>query len=267
MNNLRGWYQTDTLGNRSGGGSVTSNRSRWSTKGTGADSVVNSTIRMGPLGYPNSPSSVTDESSKRSGDTLRLKAPEIRKFSGANDEWPEWKIASATTFLATGFGEIISENYLGDEHHKNQIVYAMLSNATLGGTAHWLLTDQKMNEMDGHTAWMKLKDWYEGDKNKSEMAASLRNKIHGAVLIPGIEATAYINDFMQPYNKLSLIPECRMSEAEAKDIFLDNIHDPEYMALKEYLSTALETRSLRALVLEIQKKALAINRNNRMISE
>ena len=215
MKNILGWYQSDVFKHTSGGGSVSSNRSRWSVKPPEIDPVVNSTIKIVSLGSPASTSSVTEGSSKHSNDTLRLKAQEIRKFSGANDEWPEWKIASATTFLATGFGEIILESYAGDGQRKNQIVYAMLSNATLGGTAHWLLTDQKTEEMDGHTAWMKLKDWYEGDKNKSEMAASLRNKIHGAALIPGIEATAYINDFMQPYNKLSLIPECRMSEAEA----------------------------------------------------
>lgn len=65
---------------------------------------------------------------------------------------------------------------------------------------------------------------------------------------------------MQPYNKLSLIEDCQMSEAEAKDIFLDNIHDSEYLAMREYLSTSLISRTLQELVLELQKKELAVTR-------
>ena len=136
----------------------------------------------------------------------------------------------------------------------------MLARATVSGRAHWLVMEQ-MKEMNGHQAWKSLNEWYEGTSIQSEIATSLRNKIHGASLIPGVSATQYINQFMYPFNKLGLIEGSAMSESEAKDIFLENIMDPEFKPLKEYLSTALETRTLRDLVVEIQKKELALNRH------
>ena len=216
--------------------------------------------KVGKIGKPTNVQFPTNYDSDRYGSTaLKLRSPEVKKFSGINNEWPEWKTSTSTTLLATGYGDIIDEGYDGSEPEKNKVVYAMLANATVGGRAHWLVMEH-MKDMDGNMAWTQLHQWYEGTSIQSEIATSLRNQIHGAALIPGVSATQYINLFMQPYNKLGLIKGSSMSEAEAKDIFLENITDPEFKSLKEYLSTSLDTRTLRDLIVEIQKKELALNR-------
>lgn len=52
-----------------------------------------------------------------------------------------------------------------------------------------------------------------------------------------------------------------MSEQEAKDIFIQNIHDPDYMLLKETLSTGLNEKTLQSFVNELQKKEMQLNRD------
>ena len=145
----------------------------------------------------------------------------------------------------------------------NAIVYAKLVYATRNGSVLWIV-EQHKSTMNGSLAWRNLVDWFEGDLVKNQLATTLRNKVHSCCLIPGISASDFINQFMLNFHKLQDMGKMAMSEQEAKTLFLENITDTDYIALKEFLYTNIDSRSLRELVHELQQKELTLERQDNL---
>ena len=55
------------------------------------------------------------------------------------------------------------------------------------------------------------------------MTSAFRNRIHGAVLIPGITASEFINQFMTSYNQLAENVDHTVDPAQDKDTFSENM--------------------------------------------
>ena len=58
---------------------------------------------------------------------------------------------------------------------------------------------------------------------KVQMASAFQNRIHGAVLIPGITASEFINQFMTSYNQLAENVDHTVDPAQDKDTFSENM--------------------------------------------
>ena len=142
---------------------------------------------------------------------------------------------------------------------KNNIVYAVLVRAVANGNAAWHVLQFK-ETLDGKAAWLALTRRYEGDGIKNQLASTLRNAIRSAQLLPGTSASDFINTFMLNFNKLNEMKAHRMTESEAKTLFLESIHHSEYLATKETLSIDLDNRTLLELVDTLQQKEISLDR-------
>ena len=67
------------------------------------------------------------------------------------------------------------------------------------------------------------------------MSNILRNKIRGTQLVPGVDAAAFVNDFMVTFEQLKEMEEHKMHETKAKSLFLDALIDSEYKVIKQNL--------------------------------
>ena len=116
------------------------------------------------------------EPRQKEGAGLKVKSPDIKEFSGQNTDWSTWKMSTETTLIATGYHKIInSEEPIGwSLKEKNNIVYALLSNATVNGSANWIVRKCR-KDMDGRAAWKKLTSWYDGLSIQVDVATGLRN--------------------------------------------------------------------------------------------
>ena len=185
---------------------------------------------------------------------LKLKAPDISDFDGDKLHWLAWKTNSLAAFTSTGFEVILKKGADVSSTpalvNLNSIVYAKLVYATRNGSVLWIV-EQHKSTLNGQLAWRNLVDWFEGDLVKNQLATTLRNKVHSCCLIPGISASDFINQFMLNFYKLQDMGKMAMSEQEATTLFLENITDTDYIALKEFLYTNIDSRSLRELVHEL----------------
>ena len=66
-------------------------------------------------------------------------------------------------------------------------------------------------------------DWYDSVNMRVQMASAFRNQIHDAVLIPGITATEFINQFMTSYNQLAENVNHTVDPAQDKDTISENM--------------------------------------------
>ena len=194
---------------------------------------------------------------------LKLKAPDISDFDGDKLHWLAWKTNSLAAFTSTGFEAILKEGADVTSTptlvNLNSIVYAKLVYATRNGSVLWIVEQHKAT-LNGSLAWRNLVDWFEGELVKNQLATTLRNKVHSSCLIPGVSASTYINQFMLNYHKLQDMGSMAMSEQEAKTLFLENITDNDYSGLREFLSTSIDSRTLREIVHELQQKELTLER-------
>ena len=196
----------------------------------------------------------------KTGGELRLKSPIVTTFDGKPVSWIRWKTRTHTTFVSTGFGAVIDGTYDPTDSNamdKVSSVFAWLVDATSDGSAYWLVA-QHRPKMDGAQAWKSLCDWYDGENIKVQMASAFRNRIQGSVLIPGISASEFINQFMTSYNQLAELEDHAMNQAQAKDVFLENMCDPKYSTVKEQLALNLDQRDLMELVSETHKHELRL---------
>ena len=198
---------------------------------------------------------------QKEGSGLKVKSPDVKDFSGENEDWSTWKMSTETTLIATGYNKIInSDEPIGwSLKEKNHIVYALLASATVNGSANWIVRKCRTT-MDGRAAWKKLTSWYDGLSIQVDVATGLRNILHTTVMVPGTELNKFTNKFVSAYDELELIPGQAMSEDEAKDILLGNIQDADYKNCVEFLSTNLSERSLMEVVQELRKKAMSLER-------
>ena len=71
---------------------------------------------------------------------LRLRSPEIKPFNGHNLSWESWSTCATSTFISTGFGDVIADDYDGSTPRLSQMVFAQILNACQGGDAEWLVS-------------------------------------------------------------------------------------------------------------------------------
>ena len=168
--------------------------------------------------------------------------------------------------MATGYYTVIKGKERTHKRwlDKNEVVYALLADATIEGSAHWLIYKYE-DEMDGRGAWKELTDWYDGQSVQTDVATGLRTKMKNTVLVPGMEINKFANVFMKAYNELKRIPGQAMSEEEAKNLFLENVQDPDYKNTVEFLRSNLDDRTLRELIKELRRKSMEMARTKESI--
>ena len=101
-------------------------------------------------------------------------------------------VTSISTFLSTGFGHVLADDFAGPPDDLSKLLCAQLANACHGGHAEWLAT-QHQKTMDGNAAWRSLNRWCSRKSVRSKVTASHRNEIHAARLIPGATPGKHIN--------------------------------------------------------------------------
>jgi transposase InsO family protein len=200
--------------------------------------------------YMNGTSTKDDDISQ----TQKLDPPKIGPFNGSSNTWDAWHMSTRVTFLATGFGQILTDPlYASANPNRNKIVFAQLAHSTSKGHAYHLVQKHEFTQ-DGHLAWQDLLEWYEGTHAHADNARSLRQKLDTLFLHPGNSASEYINEFMTNIHTLSNIKDERLSDSDAKSRFLTHILDPDYKALKEDLENNINQHSLKDLVDSIRRK-------------
>jgi hypothetical protein len=160
--------------------------------------------------------------------TAKMEAQRITEFSGRFDEWTTWKTRTRCAFEAAGYGNILEEEAMARKYPKrNAIVYAQLSVALSGGTAHHIIIRYD-SQRDGFAAWRAITEWFEGEDMVYEQADKYREVLNNLKLRPGGSAQEYINKFMTTIDKLGRIPGEEMSSISQAQHFLRNIIDDEY---------------------------------------
>ena len=88
--------------------------------------------------------------------------------------------------VATGYERVLtSRKYALKTKLKNKIVYAILSNATIDGHAHYGIKKHEATQ-DGNTAWKDLMEWYDGEDVASETAETLRQRLQNTFMFSGV---------------------------------------------------------------------------------
>ena len=176
-------------------------------------------------------------------DKLRLDSHKIKNFSGKAEDWQRWKSGTNVTFSSTGYGEVLERKKCAQRHiSKNKVVFAQLSGAVNDGTARHLV-EAYSETKDGHEAWKALLAWYDGSNVQAALAASIRKQLYATELNTGTSASEYINSFKVKETELDRIPGEYMSEYQYRDVFIQNILDPDYAGIKENLEIGLANNS------------------------
>ena len=163
--------------------------------------------------------------------TLKIQSKGIPDFNGSTDSWTKWRTNAYNVFIAGGYKDILASKEHSQLHvTDNEVVYTLLAGATLDGTARHIVTKFDVTK-DGHAAWISLTTLFDGSSRQLSTAKRLRSKLQNTYLYAGNNAARYIDIFMETYRDLQF-HDGNMSEATAIDLFLDNIHDPEYTAWK-----------------------------------
>jgi hypothetical protein len=188
----------------------------------------------------------------RTETNLKLEAQKIKDFSGLNDDWQKWKSRTECAFSGSGYERVLEdEEYSLRYERLNRVVYSQLAAATVDGVAYHLVQEFEETK-DGHAAWVKLCDWYDGDLIKNETAENLRVKLDNLVLHSGVSGSEYVNKFLAWHRDLSKIGGEGMSPNQAVYLFLKNIKDPEYMTSVTYCRNT--TATLEACVAAVRKQ-------------
>ena len=165
---------------------------------------------------------------------LKLEAQKIKDFTGSYEEWQKWKSRTECAFSGSGYERILDDaDYATDNVRLNKVVYSQLAAATVDGVAYHLV-QQFETDKNGHAAWKNLCDWYDGDMIQNETAENLRNKLDNLRLHSGVSASEYVNKFLAWYRDLEKIKGEGLSKGHAKQLFLKNITDTDYLTSVVY---------------------------------
>ena len=197
---------------------------------------------------------------------LKFRSPEIKKFNGRGSEWLGWKNATKNVFMSTGYDFVLLEEDIELSEtckKRNKIAYTLLSQATEDGAAGWIV-DGAENQMDGRIAWRKLIEHYDGKHVRTDVATGLRNTIHTTIMVPGSDIEMYTNTFMRAFRRLQKIEGLAMSEDEAKDIMLWNVHDPSYSQEIVVIRSGLCNKTLENVITELKQRSMELDRTRAM---
>ena len=105
-----------------------------------------------------------------------------------------------------------------------------------GNAAH--LVDKHENERDRKSAYDELVKWYEGDELTTETSEDVRSNIEKNILSTQINASEYINTFLQHVKHLEDFQES-YTDSKIIIIFLYQVSNPDY---KHTIETCIESR-------------------------
>ena len=192
-------------------------------------------------------------------DPLKLAASQISPFSGKAEEWHLWRARTECALTGSGFEKILkSEVFARANIDKNAIVYAQLVIATIGGTAHHLISQNGIDK-DGHGVWESLTRWYQGDVMTQNVAEEKRCLLETITLHSNTTASSYINKFFVAHHELSLIPNEAYTVGHVVNLFLKYILDPDYYQTVEFLNNSNVT-TLDECIAAVRKAEVSLLR-------
>ena len=128
---------------------------------------------------------------------VKLQAQQVSAFNGNALKWHTWKKKSRAAIGTAGMLNILdSSSYARKNKIDNETVFHLLQVATADGTAAHLV-DKLEDTRDGQAAYQELVKWYEGYELTTETAEDIRDKLARLTLSTRIQASHYINEFLQ----------------------------------------------------------------------
>ena len=196
----------------------------------------------------------------------RLKAPEIKTFSGRSDTWTNWKLHTVCALSSTGYDPVLRSKEYADTHEAaNQTVFSQLASATCEGTAQHLVVQHEDNR-DGHAAWQSLLTWFESKDSLSEQASRLRSALDSNRLIKGGDVDSYLNKFQKNIRELGKITGEGLSDVHAVEKLLNGMEDPEYDQVKSLLQS-MSVKTIEECIVSIHRRAMEVKRLKRKRKE
>ena len=137
----------------------------------------------------------------------------------------------------------------------------LLAGATIDGIAHHMVVKHD-DTKDGDGAWLELVCLFDGESRLLTTTKRLHEKLQATCLYAASISDRYLDSFLETYCDLESHGGL-MSEPEVVGLFLDNIHDPDYVAWKTAIK--LHKLTLNEHVQQYRKRADDINnsRTNR----
>ena len=196
----------------------------------------------------------------------RLKAPEIKAFSGRSDLWTNWKLHTMCALSSTGYDPVLRSREYADSHEAaNQTVFSQLAASTCEGTAQHLVV-QHEDKRDGHAAWQSLLSWFESKDSLSEQASRLRSALDSNRLIKGGDVDSYLNKFQKNIRELGKITGEGLSDVHAVEKLLNGMEDPEYDQVKSLLQS-MSVKTIEECIVSIHRRAMEVKRLKRKRKE
>ena len=195
---------------------------------------------------------------KMTSSNVSIRLSDYPRFSGRQQDWTKFNERFKAVIGLAGLKELLKDqpdheerlNKDKDDASKNVLLHAILMHCTSDGLA---LHQVKKFEStaDGHSAYRRLYEYYQGRGNKQQysnalltsiMSLSLTSNSHGGM-------DTYLNKFEEKAQELAFHGD-PLSEAQKTTMLLNGVKDRQYTALKtmcrsqnfDYEKTVLELR-------------------------
>ncbi len=188
---------------------------------------------------------------------VKLPSGGMKDFTGNDRDWAKFKSSFEQTIASAGFEQVLTDRVFATAHARmNQVVFSHLSSATMEGTSGHLIIDFT-TARDGHGAWNKLLECYEGVDIQDTTAEEIRNELSNTILQQGKSLARYIDTFMKLYGRLRLIDIHKIEEITAVHLFLLGIKDEGYqMTIVSLQASGVNTLEGCIRPLRLRYKAL-----------
>eukprot|EP00531_Pseudo-nitzschia_arenysensis_P015550 CAMPEP_0116141114 /NCGR_PEP_ID=MMETSP0329-20121206/14210_1 /TAXON_ID=697910 /ORGANISM="Pseudo-nitzschia arenysensis, Strain B593" /LENGTH=372 /DNA_ID=CAMNT_0003636277 /DNA_START=122 /DNA_END=1240 /DNA_ORIENTATION=+ len=165
----------------------------------------------------------------------RWNHPEITSFSGRREDWDTWRFRTEVILNGMGFGRILRDRVAALRRRaRNSMLFSLLFVALQGGTMGHLHMDRYAAQ-DGHQLWHDLIRWYEAN-------GQLFYRLMATRLVPGVRVDEYVHRFQIIFQRLQAQEDFRITPANAKIIFVQNIQDPQYESIARALEAHIHMR-------------------------
>ena len=133
---------------------------------------------------------------------------------------------------------------------KNEELYYILLSAVLDGTAYHIMAG--CGKKSGHEAMEAMKKWYNGSDTQQNTNDMYHDKLKTNLLDKSSTAQLYINTFMEYTMSLETLGE-KIPERTLRNIFLNNIVDPDYENIHTILKSTKRSAPLPECMQDIRE--------------